>query len=71
MIDDCNYNKIRLLHDLSRIVWYLERHAKKDAKKSGHVLCHKLCGEIQKDLEKHMEKLRQAIVGLSKEGKFK
>ena len=71
MIDDCNYNKIRLLHDFSRIVWYLENHAKEDAKKSGHTLCHKLCHEIQVDLEKHMEKLRQAIVGLSKEGKFK
>jgi len=71
MLDNCNYTKVKLLHDLSRITWYLKRHAKEDAKKSGHVLCHTMCEEMEKDLEKHMEKLRQAIEGLSKEGKFK
>ena len=70
MLDDCNYNKIRLLHDVSRIVWYLEHHAKKDAKESGHELCHAMCVELQADLEKHMEKLKEAIVGISKEDKF-
>ena len=71
VLNDCNYNKVRLLHDLSRIVWYLEKHAKQDAKKEGHKLCHVVCDDIRKDLEKHMEKLRLAIEGLSKEGKFK
>jgi hypothetical protein len=71
VLDDCNYNKVRLMHDLSRIVWYLDKHAKADAKKSGHILCHAMCEELKKDLEKHMEKLRLAIEGLSREGKFK
>ena len=71
MLKDCNYNKIRLLHDLSRIVWYLKKHAKEDAKKSGHELCHTMCEELEQDLEKHIEKIRQAIVGLAKEDKFK
>jgi hypothetical protein len=71
MLNDCNYNKVRLMHDLSRIVWYLKKHAKKDANVEGHVLCHKLCEEIEADLEKHIEKLRLAIEGLSKEGKFR
>lgn len=70
MLKDCNYNKIRLLRDLSRIVWYLKKHAKEDAKKEGHELCHAMCWEIERDLEKHIEKLRMAIEGLSKEGKF-
>jgi mevalonate pyrophosphate decarboxylase len=70
MLDNCNYNKIRLLHDLSKIVWYLEKHAKQDAEESGHKLCSAVYDELQKDLEKHAEKLRQAIEGLSKEGKF-
>jgi hypothetical protein len=70
MLNDCNYNKVRLLHDLSRINWYLKKHAKEDAKKHGHPLCHTMCEEMEKDLEKHIDKLRAAIIGLSKEGKF-
>ncbi|MFO8016982.1 MAG: hypothetical protein R6U32_07840 [Candidatus Woesearchaeota archaeon] len=70
MLEDCNYNKVRLLHDLSRISWYLDRHAKKDAKEGGHELCHEMCHELQQDLEKHIEKLKQAVVGLAKEDKF-
>lgn len=71
MLDNCNYNKLRLLHDLSRVVWYLEKHVQHDAKESGHELCGVMCQEMQQDLEKHMEKLRMAIDGLAKEGKFK
>ena len=71
MLSNCNYNKIRLMHDLSRIDWYLKNHAKRDAKESGHQLCHAMCEEIEKDVEKHIEKLRLAIEGLSKEGKFR
>ena len=70
MLNDCNYNKVRLLHDLSRINWYLKKHAKEDAKKHGHPLCLAMCEEMEKDMEKHIDKLRAAIIGLSKEGKF-
>lgn len=70
MLSNCNYNKVRLLHDLSRIVWYLKKHAKEDAMTEGHELCHVMCEELEKDLEKHIDKLREAIIGLSKEGKF-
>lgn len=70
MLNNCNYNKVRLLHDLSRIDWYLKKHAKEDAKKHGHELCIKMCEEIEADVEKHIEKLREAIIGLAKEDKF-
>lgn len=71
MLEDCNYNKIRLLHDLSRMNWYLKKHAKADAKKAGHEECHKLCLELEKDLEKHIEKLRKTIHNLCSKGKFR
>ena len=71
MLKDCNYDKIRLLAELSKIVWFIENHAKKDAEKENHPLCYAMYDELQKDLEKHMEKLRLAIEGLSKEGKLK
>ena len=71
MLSDCNYNKVRLLTDLSRISGYLERHAKEDAKKAGHVLCANMCDEIKLDLDRHIEKLRMAVEGLAREGKFR
>lgn len=70
MLNDCNYNKVRLLHDLSKIAAYLDRHAKGDAKKEGHELCYQMNEELLEYMNKHIEKLRQAIEGLSKEGKF-
>lgn len=72
MLDNCNYNKVRLLHDLSRIAQFLKKHAKKDAKKSRkHGSCHKLYGELEKDLDKHIGKLNKAIGTLAKKGYFK
>ena len=71
VLENCNYNKVKLLHDLNRIIWHLEKHAKEDAKEGGHELCYAMCEELLQDLEKHTEKLRQAIEGLSKEGKFR
>lgn len=71
MLEDCNYSKVRLLHDLSRLSWYVEKHAKENAGSAGHVLCGKLYEEMHDDLEKYMEKLRLAVEGLSREGKFR
>jgi len=70
MINNCNYAKVRLLHDLDRILWYIKKHAKEDAQLEGHQLCKIVFEDIEKDLEKHAEKLRLAIEGLSREGKF-
>lgn len=70
MLNNCNYTKVRLLHDLSRIVWFLKKHAKEDAKEEGHELCIGMCQELESDLEAHIEKIRKAIEGLAKEGKF-
>ena len=71
MLSNCNYNKIRLLHDLSRIDWYLKKHAKRDAKREGHKQCHDMCVKLEKDLEKHIDTIKKTIAGLSGKGKFK
>lgn len=70
MLHDCNYNKVRLLHDLSRITNFIKKHAKKDVKKS-HLDCHKLYLQLEKDLEKHVQNLSEAISTQVKAGKFK
>jgi len=70
MLEDCNYNKVKLLHDLSKIASFLERHAQKNAEEKGHPLCKEMYSELGTDIEKHIDKLRQAVEGVSKEGKF-
>ena len=70
MLEDCNYNIVRLIADLSKISGYLKRHAIKDANDVDQPHTHALMEEIHSDIEVHIEKLRQAIEGLSKEGKF-
>lgn len=71
MLDDCNYNKLRLVHDLSRIIWYLDKHAIDDAEKAGHLECLTLYKNLHKDLELHMQKLIKGIEALAKVGKLK
>ncbi len=70
MLKDCNYDKTRLLYELSRLLGYLKRHAKEDAEKEGHKKCISMYEEMEADLEKHLEKLKMAIAEASKEGKF-
>lgn len=72
MLHDCNYNKIRLLHDLSRIAHFVKNHAKGDSKKGAqHTSCHQVYVELEKDLEKHIKKLGGVVAELSKKGNFK
>lgn len=66
---NCNFNKTALLVNLRRTIWRLETY-KKDAKTANHPLCGKLLDDLEVDLKKYSKKLEDAIVGLSKEGKF-
>ena len=70
MLVDCNYDKVRLMHEFSTLKWYLLKHAAKDAEKAHHPLCIKMYQEMADSLQKHIDKLKQAIEGLTKEGKF-
>lgn len=71
MEQNCNHNKTQLLAHLSSMIWKLEKQFIKDAEEANHPLCAKECEELSQDLKKHQEKLRQAVEGLSREGKFK
>jgi hypothetical protein len=70
MNENCNYNKTRLLSDMSSIIWRVEKYYLSDAEKAKHPLCAAACKDLVADLKKHKEKMRAAIEGLSKEGKF-
>lgn len=67
---DCNYNKTKLIHQVSSMRHFLRKHAVDDAKKAGHPLCAKMYEELAEDLTKHLHNLKSAVAGLAKEGKY-
>lgn len=69
-LKNCNYNKIKVLHDIHSLKWFIDNHAISDAKKDGHPLCAEMFKELSDSLDKMTHKPRLAVEGLSKEGKF-
>lgn len=67
---DCNYDKTKLIHQLSAIKHFIRKHAIEDAKKAGHPLCVKMYEEIESDILRSLQKLKAAVEGLAKEGKY-
>jgi len=61
LLDDCKYDKVKILHEISSAAWYLEKHAKENAEKAGDHECYELYDALQTDLEKHIQALKQAI----------
>ncbi len=61
ILDNCKYDKIKLLHELSCISWFIQKHGKEDAKTTGDTECHAAFEELQKDLEKHIAKLEKML----------
>jgi len=61
MLDDCKYDKVKILHEVSSMAWYLEKHAKENAEKAGDKECYALYDNMIKDLEKHIAVLRETL----------
>jgi hypothetical protein len=61
MLDHSSYDKIKLLHELSSIVWFIEKHAKLDAKNSGDMECHDFFEQLAEDLEEYIHELQHMI----------
>ncbi len=70
-LNNCDYNKIKVVHELSQLQWFLEKHAMPDATAHGHPLCANMWKEIHSEINKWLEKPLLAIEGRSKEGKMK
>ena len=71
MLKDYCYDKIKLLHEMSRMLNYLKKHALPEAKRQKLSETVNLYKGLERDLEKNVENLRKAVEGLSKRGKFK
>jgi len=70
MKENCNYDKTKLMHEISSLKHFINKHAIEDAKKANHPLCAEMYREVAADLDKALHKLKSAVVGLAKEGKF-
>jgi hypothetical protein len=70
MKEDCNYDKTKLIHELSALKHFIRKHAIDDAKKANHPLCAKMYEEVSAEIEKSIEKLKAAVTGLAREGKY-
>jgi hypothetical protein len=60
-MDNCTYNKMKLLKDLALIDAFIGRHGKKDAKSAKHNGCEKMLEQLQRDIQKHMKNLKTVL----------
>jgi len=61
LLDDCKYDKVKILHEISSIAWYLEKHAKENAEKAGDKKCYEIYDNMLSDLEKHIQVLKETL----------
>ena len=59
MLDNSHYNKIKLMHDLSGLLWFIKKHAHEDAQKAQDKACADFLKQLEADLNKHVEQLTQ------------
>ena len=66
LLSNCNYDKVKLLYKVSKMVGFLEKHAINDSQKDKHAKCGEIYKELKVDLEKHLNNLKIATEMISK-----
>lgn len=61
MLDNSSYNKIKLIHEISANIWFIEKHALPDAQSAGDKEAIDAFTALHKDLQKHLEKIQKAM----------
>lgn len=57
MLKHAKYDKIKLLHELSCLLWFIEQHAKSDAQNDNDKEFHAYLEKLSKDLNSYIEEL--------------
>jgi hypothetical protein len=65
MLDNCTYNKIKLMHEVSSMLWFIQRHGYHDAKAAGDMSCLEVLQELEEDLQKTLGRLRQYVCAVT------
>ena len=60
-LNNCEYDKIKLLYKFSCILWFIEKHAETDSRALGDTQFHRFLGEIEDTLEGYVEQLQDMI----------
>lgn len=61
MMKNSSYNTIKLLHQLSEIIWFIEKHALDDAQNAGDALCVETLKALHANLEDQLSELQKLI----------
>ena len=62
MLKNGRYDKVKILHEMSSLLWFIKEHAIKESAKQGHDQCLTYYKELEKDLEKHIHLLEEMIL---------
>ncbi|MFA5075248.1 MAG: hypothetical protein WC436_04050 [Candidatus Babeliales bacterium] len=62
MLSNCRYNKVKVLHDMSKLLWFIEKHGIGDARQGDDSNCMKVLADLKRDLEKHIKSLNDEIM---------
>jgi hypothetical protein len=65
MLDNSTYNKIKLIHEISRLVWFIDKHALVDANNAGDKEWMNTLIGLRKELEKQIEKCHKSVCLIS------
>lgn len=65
MLDNVSYNKIKMLHKMSQLSWFIHHHALADAKAAGDMACLELLAQLERDLKKYIEKMQKSMCVIS------
>jgi hypothetical protein len=57
MLDNCCYDRVKILHELSSIAWFIDKCGKKDVENCGHPECKEKLAEIAKDVNAILSKM--------------
>ena len=58
-MSNCDYDKIKILYKISKLIGFIENHAGEDAEDQGHGECKEAYSELKQNLEKSLDKLSQ------------
>ena len=61
MLDNCTYNKIKLIHGLSNNLWYMKQICEKDIKACKEAECKKSFTQLQKKLDEAIEIMKKSL----------
>ena len=58
ILDNCEYNNVKLLHEFSCMSWFLKKHAIPDAQKANDPECVSYLQKLEQDLDEHLKQLK-------------